>query len=85
MRCRQEIFNINGLSWKIDYNAKITEIKSKIPSTSGLATTPAYTTVENKIPDVSNVVKKTDYDAEILNLNILLQLIIINLQRKKLT
>ena len=84
MRCRQEIFNINGLSWKIDYNAKITEIKSKIPSTSGLATTPAYTTVENKIPDVSNVVKKTDYDAEILNLNILLQLIIINLQRKKL-
>ena len=85
MRCRQEIFNINGLSWKIDYNAKITEIKSKIPSTSGLATTPAYTTVEKKIPDVSNVVKKTDYDAEILNLNILLQLIIINLQRKKLT
>ena len=85
MRCRQEIFDINGLSWKIDYNAKITEIKSKIPSSSGFATTPAYTTVENKIPDVSNAVKKTDYDAEILNLNILLQLIIINLQRKKLT
>ena len=44
---------------KKDYNAKITEIESKIPSITGLATTAALTTaVENKIPDVSNLVKK---------------------------
>ena len=43
---------------KTDYNAKITEIESKIPSISGLATTAALTAVEYKIADVSNLVKK---------------------------
>ena len=42
----------------IDYDAKITEIESKIPSISGLATNSALTGVENKIPDVSSLVKK---------------------------
>ena len=44
---------------KSDYNTKISEIESKIPSVSGLATNSSLTTVENKIPDVSNLVKKT--------------------------
>ena len=35
---------------------KITEVKTEIPNTSGLATTSALTTVENKIPNVSNLV-----------------------------
>ena len=43
---------------KTDYNAKITEIECKIPSIWDLATTSALTVVENKIPDVSNLVKK---------------------------
>ena len=30
-----------------------------------LATNSALTAVENRIPDVSNLVKETDYDAEI--------------------
>ena len=58
---------------KTDYNAKITEIESKIPSISGLAITAALTAVEYKIPDVSNLVKKkkktkkkTDYNTKIL-------------------
>ena len=38
---------------KKDYNAKNTEIESKIPIVSGLATTTALNAVENKIP-VSN-------------------------------
>ena len=50
---------------KTDYNAKISEIKSKIPTINGLATKNALTAVENKIPDISNLVKKTDYDAKI--------------------
>ena len=44
---------------KADYNTKISEIESKIPSVSGLATNSSLTTVENKIPDVSNLVKRT--------------------------
>ena len=43
---------------KSDYNAKIIDIKGKIPSISGLVTTSALTAVENKIPSVSNLVKK---------------------------
>ena len=33
---------------KTDYNAKISEIESKIPSVSGLVTISALTAVENK-------------------------------------
>ena len=50
---------------KTDYNAKITEIEGKIPSINGLAITAVLTAVENKIPNVSDLVKKTDYDAKI--------------------
>ena len=42
---------------KTDYNAKITEIESKIPSISGLATTAALPAVENEKTDVRNLVK----------------------------
>ena len=55
---------------KTDYNAKITEIEYKIPSIWDLATTSALTVVENKIPDVSNLVKKKkrNYGTEILDI-----------------
>ena len=43
---------------KADLNAKITEIESKIPGITGLATTSALTAVENEILDVSNLVKE---------------------------
>ena len=43
---------------KTDYSAKLTEIESKIPSISGLVSTFPLITVENKISDVSNLVKK---------------------------
>ena len=46
---------------KKDWNSKINEVKDTILSISGLAANPALTAVENKIPDVSNLVKKTDY------------------------
>ena len=49
---------------------QITMLKSlkqreKIPSISGLATNAALTTVENKIPNINNLVIKSDYDAKI--------------------
>ena len=37
---------------------KITEIETKIPSISGLATNAALTAVEKKIPNISRLVKK---------------------------
>ena len=50
---------------KTDCNTKITEIESKIPDISNLATKISLTSVENKIPNVSNLVKKTDYDTKV--------------------
>ena len=59
----------------------ISEIGSKILSTTDLLARVALTAVQNKIPDVSNLVK-TYYDAKISGIEseILLQLIIINLK-----
>ena len=61
----KKIPDTSGLVKKTGYNTKITEIESKIPSLSGSATNFALTAAENKILDVSNLVKKkTDYDAK---------------------
>ena len=43
-----------------DYNAKIIEIQCKITSISGLYTNAALTAVEDKIPNISSLVKKAD-------------------------
>ena len=50
---------------KTDYNTNISEIEGKIPHVASLATKTALTTVENKIPSPSNLVKKTDYDTKV--------------------
>ena len=39
-------------------NIKINEVKNKIANVINLATTTALTAIENKIPKVSNLVKK---------------------------
>ena len=54
----------SGLVKKADYDAKINEIKGKIPSITGLAATSALNFVKNEIPNVSDLVKKTDCDAK---------------------
>ena len=50
--------DISGLIKKSVYKSKISEIESKTPSTSGLATTSVLPAVKNKIPDVGSLVKK---------------------------
>ena len=62
---KKKIPHTSRLVKKTDSNDKVSEIEGKIPSTSGLATNSALTTVENKMPDVSSLVKKPDYDADI--------------------
>ena len=44
---------------------KIAYTESKMPSISGLATNPALTAVENKTPNVINLLKRINYDAKI--------------------
>ena len=48
----------SDLVLKTKYYADKSELKNKIPYTSNLATKTALATVENKIPDVSSLVKK---------------------------
>ena len=49
-----KIPDITNLATKITLNAKINEVKGEIPSITNLATN----AVENKIPNVTNLVKK---------------------------
>ena len=50
---------------KTGYKAKIKDIDDKIPSITNLAISAALSTVKNKIPDVSILVKKADYNEKI--------------------
>ena len=42
------------------------KVKEEMPSITNLATTTALTAVENKIPNINNLVEKTDYDAKLV-------------------
>ena len=53
-----KILSITNLATNAAPNANINGIKDEIPSISDLATTTALTAFENKIPDVSDLVKK---------------------------
>ena len=51
--------DITNLVTNASLNAKISEVKGEIPNITNLATTSALTATENKIPSVSNVIKKS--------------------------
>ena len=56
---KEEIPNIDNLATTAAIKAKINEVKNKIPNITNFSTTTALTAVvENKIPNVSNLVKK---------------------------
>ena len=55
---KNEIPSITNLSTPTTFNAKVNGVKKKIPNITNLATTTAFTAVENKIPNVSNLVRK---------------------------
>ena len=67
--------SITSLLSTTTFNSTITEIENKIktvdgkvPSITGLATKTELTAVENKIPDTSSLVKKSDYATEITSM-----------------
>ena len=58
--------NITNSVTNASLNAKINKVKGEMPDITNLATTTtALTSVENKIPNVSNLFKKTDYNTKI--------------------
>ena len=57
--------DITKLATNTTLNAKINEFKKEIPSITNLSTTVALTAVGNEIPNVSDLVKKADYDTKI--------------------
>ena len=63
-KLQEKIPDTSELNKKLDYNAKITEVESKIPRIRGLATNAALPAVENKILNISSLIKKTDYSAK---------------------
>ena len=55
----EKIFDITNLAINASLDTKINDVKGKIPSITNLATTTAaLTAVENKVPNVGNLVKK---------------------------
>ena len=60
-----KISSITNLATTAAFNAKINEVKGGIRNITNLATTTSLTTVEIKIPNVSDLVKKTDYNTKI--------------------
>ena len=74
MQAKQQLMLKDFL--KTYYN-EITEKENEIPSNNGLATTAALTAIESKIPDGSNPVKKTDYDAKVSDIEITITLLMI--------
>ena len=77
---RVDNIDTSGLVKKTDCNTKFTEIEAKILDTNSLATKTALTAAENKIPDVSNLFKKTDYKKQKINLIIMIMINILILQ-----
>ena len=55
----------SGLFIETGYDPKIMKIKGEIPSVASLLTTANFNAVDNKITNVSNLVKETDFDTKI--------------------
>ena len=56
---------ITNLDTNTSLNTKINGVKGKAPNITNLATITALAAVENKIPNVGNLVEKNDYNTKI--------------------
>ena len=75
-----EIPCVTNLAISTALNAKITEVKNKIPYITRWATNNALISVENKIPNISNFVKKLTITRNLtLEIKLLLIIIMINI------
>ena len=67
--CDKSVAKVNNIDTsefvlKTKYQTDKAELGKKIPDVSNLETKTALTAVENKIPRVSDLVKRTDYDTK---------------------
>ena len=67
---------ITNVATKTTLNAKINEAKVEIPNITNLATKTALNAVENKIPSISNLVKKLTIIQKLMKLKRKLLIII---------
>ena len=76
-----KIPSITNLATTTAPNAKTNEIKNEIPDITNLATTIVRTAVENKRPNVSNLIKKLTIPQELVKLKkkLILIMIMINI------
>ena len=58
------MLGISNLATATALNAKINGVKNKVPNITNLATITALTVFENTMPNVNNLVKKTDYNTK---------------------
>ena len=56
--------SIANLATTTGLNAKINQVKDEIPNITNVPITTAPIAVENKIPNISNLFKKTDYNTK---------------------
>ena len=54
--------NINNLPTTAAFNAKVNEIKNKIPNTTSLSTSTALNTADNKIPGHSKYITTSEFN-----------------------
>ena len=71
------MLSIINLTTTTYLDAKINEVKRKLPSITNLATYVTLTTVENKIPNVSNLVIKLIITQKLMKLKRKLLIVII--------
>ena len=64
-----KITHVANLAANTTLNAKINEFKNEISSITNASTIAALAAVEITIPDVSKLVKKTDYNTKINEIN----------------
>ena len=74
-----KISNITNLATNTTLYAKIIEDKGEVPNMTNLTTTTttAFTAIENKIPDISNLIKKLTITRKLVKLKVKLLLIMI--------
>ena len=65
---KEEIPSITNLANTTALNAKMNEVENKIPNITNLNTATALSAVEIKIPNVSYLVKKSDYNTKIIKI-----------------
>ena len=60
--------DITYIATNASLNAKTNEVEGEIPSSTNLATTASLTTIENKIPNISDLVKKLTITQKLMKL-----------------